>query len=159
MVTTARTLHDGTLAKTCARCKQEKPVTDFSPRKRKIGPPTSWHSYCKVCNNEKVRALDARRQAEDPVANGRRKRAVFIRKYFGLTMEEYEQIVAEYLEKQGNVCAICRKPPPKGRQLALDHCHRTEKRRGLLCYDCNRGLGCFADNPELMERGAAYLKG
>lgn len=50
-----------------------------------------------------------------------------------MTAERYDELLAA----QGGVCAICRKPPT-GRRLAVDHCHRTRRVRGILCYRCNR---------------------
>lgn len=75
--------------------------------------------------------------------------------------EEYKARV----EKQKNVCAICLREEQcinyqtKERQsLSVDHDHKTGKNRDLLCQDCNRGLGLFDDDPELLERAAQYLK-
>lgn len=69
------------------------------------------------------------------------------------------------LEQQGGVCAICgstegglnreRTGPIK---LAKDHCHKTGEWRGLLCRNCNLGLGLFKDDVELLLRAAEYLK-
>lgn len=73
--------------------------------------------------------------------------------------------VAELMAKQSGLCAICRKPEAstdglsgKVRQLAIDHCHETGRVRGLLCNSCNRGLGLFQDNTELLARAVLYLK-
>lgn len=69
------------------------------------------------------------------------------------------------LEKQRGVCAICFKPSTKlsnnsntFKSLSIDHCHTTNKIRGLLCDNCNQGLGCFFDNIELLEFAIIYLK-
>jgi hypothetical protein len=62
----------------------------------------------------------------------------------GLTPADYQAM----LERQGGVCAFCRKPYPK---LCVDHCHLTGKVRWLLCRKCNIGLGCFDDDPERMR--------
>lgn len=65
---------------------------------------------------------------------------------------------AEYYalcEAQNWQCAICGKVP-KG-TLNVDHCHKSIKFRGLLCRTCNVGLGCFSDDPEIVEKALAYL--
>lgn len=72
--------------------------------------------------------------------------------------------VKEQLEKQGWKCAICQSFGFKMREdhvsgLNLDHCHSTGKVRGLLCHNCNRALGLFQDNPEVVRRAADYLEG
>jgi len=71
--------------------------------------------------------------------------------------------VEEALTKQGHVCAICKEVGFKMKDshytgLNLDHCHKTGKARGLLCHNCNRGLGLFQDNPEVLERAAKYVR-
>lgn len=75
-------------------------------------------------------------------------------KSYGLTPEQYDAM----LEKQGGVCAICRKAPPAQRRLAVDHDHVTGVVRGLLCTSCNLGLGKFMESLELLRRAVAYLQ-
>lgn len=63
---------------------------------------------------------------------------------------------------QQEKCAICRQPSTavmNGRikRLAIDHCHETNKVRGLLCSECNAGLGMFKDNLLLLENAIEYL--
>lgn len=72
---------------------------------------------------------------------------------YGISLEEYEALCTS----QHNKCAICRKEELK-RSLAIDHCHKTNKVRGLLCSKCNRGIGFFSDNIEILEAAIAYLK-
>lgn len=72
---------------------------------------------------------------------------------WGLTVEAYEQLLTE----QGGVCAICSRPCPSGRKLAVDHDHETGRVRGLLCGVCNRGLGYFKDDKGLLEAAVLYL--
>lgn len=71
---------------------------------------------------------------------------------YGLTLEEYQTM----FDRQNGVCAICI-GTEEGRMLAVDHCHETEKVRGLLCGACNRGLGLFGDNPEVLQRAKEYV--
>lgn len=62
-------------------------------------------------------------------------------------------------------CAICDKPlkpPIRGRGqpldvVAIDHDHVTGNIRGLLCNACNKGLGLFFDDPEILTKAARYL--
>jgi hypothetical protein len=77
-----------------------------------------------------------------------------LRHKYGLTIEEYEQ----RLNQQGGVCAICKKAEPARRRYAVDHDHRTGVVRGLLCTRCNNALGCFHDDPLLMDRAAQYIR-
>jgi hypothetical protein len=74
-----------------------------------------------------------------------------------ITWEEY----LELKKVQKNRCAICgRKKSPDKRhtRLTVDHNHKTGLHRGLLCSQCNFGLGAFQDNAEFLERGAKYLR-
>jgi hypothetical protein len=68
-------------------------------------------------------------------------------------------------EKQNGLCAICNKPETQKKRnsqetmdLAIDHCHKTHKIRGLLCSACNQGLGRFKDDVGLLESAIEYLK-
>jgi hypothetical protein len=72
--------------------------------------------------------------------------------------------VMEQLEEQDWKCLVCRKNGFKMREdhisgLNLDHCHTSLKVRGLLCHNCNRGLGLFQDSPKSLRRAALYLEG
>lgn len=86
-------------------------------------------------------------------------RKVRIKTEYGLTVEEYEA----RLQAQNNLCALCGKPfqmtPKWGRfSPALDHNHQTGKLRKFLHNKCNRGLGYFDDNPELIKKAVEYLE-
>lgn len=61
------------------------------------------------------------------------------------------------LESQGGACAICRTKEPGGRNWCVDHCHDSGKVRGILCLECNAGLGKFKDNPDFLRRAIEYL--
>lgn len=93
-------------------------------------------------------------------ANGKRKRTAFVNRpdqvarknnwrlksRFGISLARYN----EMLVAQGGVCAICKRPEQarstregahRPRPLSVDHCHRTNRVRGLLCFQCNVYLG------------------
>lgn len=64
-----------------------------------------------------------------------------------------------WLEQNG-VCQICNTKPTKMRkQLFIDHDHKTGRVRGLLCNECNFGLGKFQDNSSLLRNAASYVEG
>lgn len=157
--------------KTCPKCGQLKSSNEFgSNLSREDGLAYS----CKPCAREyanrhyaetpelreKNRARLARLYAEDQgkYLNYR------YRNLYGLTLEAYESLLAS----QGGGCAICGLVPEEGTpRLAVDHDHAccpTRKRscgecvRGLLCSNCNRGLGYFKDQQALLARASEYLK-
>lgn len=69
----------------------------------------------------------------------------------GVTVEQYQ---TKLLEQHG-VCAICSGTDTKA--LAADHCHITGRFRGLLCSKCNRGLGYFNDDVDMLYVAIDYL--
>lgn len=78
---------------------------------------------------------------------------------YGITVDDYNAL----LEEQGEVCAICRRPEHvvsrgKLKPLSVDHDHATGRVRGILCHECNVGLGKFGDVPELLRVAADYLE-
>ena len=71
--------------------------------------------------------------------------------------------VKQKLLDQDYKCAICKTVGFKMREdhttgMNLDHDHATGKPRGLLCHNCNRGLGLFQDNPSLLREAAKYVE-
>jgi len=72
---------------------------------------------------------------------------------FGITIEKYKQM----LKIQNNVCAICGQKS-KIKRLCIDHCHKTNIIRGLLCDSCNKGLGDFKDNIKYIKSAIKYLQ-
>jgi hypothetical protein len=109
-------------------------------------------------------AANARRRAADPEKYRQYERARKAKRKERtadlLLMRTYQLEPGEYdrrLQEQGGGCKICGKPPKK-RRLDVDHCHGTGKVRGLLCSACNRGIGYFGDNPDLVSAAAAYLR-
>lgn len=90
-------------------------------------------------------------------------RAAMLMKRYRLTPAQYDALLAA----QGGGCAICGAPEsPDGSSLAVDHDHAccpTETTcglcvRGLLCRNCNQGLGNFQDDVPRILRAASYLQ-
>lgn len=82
---------------------------------------------------------------------GRQLAKARLRKY-GITQEEFDKLS----QRQKHRCAVCRSKP---KILYVDHCHRTRRVRGLLCFGCNVGLGHFRDRVQFLENAVLYLKG
>jgi len=78
-----------------------------------------------------------------------------MKRAYGLDFKDYEKM----LESQNGVCAICSSPPPNNRKtrLAIDHCHKTGKVRGLLCDKCNRSIGLLKDDVSVLKSAIKYL--
>jgi hypothetical protein len=75
-------------------------------------------------------------------------------KKYGLGLIEYQAM----FEAQAGRCAIC-KSTPTVKRLSVDHDHKTGVVRGLLCTNCNLGLGNFKDNQEILKAASDYLSG
>jgi hypothetical protein len=74
-------------------------------------------------------------------------------------LRKHKKHYAVLLEMQNHCCLICGKSEKEnGKRLSLDHNHSTHQVRGLLCSNCNTGLGGFKDNEELLSKAIAYLQ-
>jgi Recombination endonuclease VII len=120
---------------------------------------------CHPCLKKYHREYYQGRKAEDPNYARAVSRRSTLRKY-GLTPEQYDAMVTE----QDGKCAVCGKEPGITEgvdrfNLVVDHDHDCcgegkacdNCRRSLLCDFCNRGLGIFRDDPDLLIAAAAYL--
>jgi hypothetical protein len=164
------------MRKVCTQCSEEKPLEEFSRSPQRHDGRGSW---CKKCHaayyrrKEKEpeyrerRRENTRRYRQRIGLLGRRKlaRKTDLKRSYGLTPEAY----AEMLQAQNGLCAICALPQAECvSSFHIDHVHlpgevrkisRTKgKIRGLLCNECNLGLGKFKDNPEVLEKAAYYLR-
>jgi len=70
-------------------------------------------------------------------------------RWYGCTLEEFSERMGS-----SSCCQICGKTD----SLCYDHCHITNKFRGVLCRSCNKGLGAFGDNYEGVSRALKYLE-
>ena len=96
--------------------------------------PVSCRGLC-TSHYNKARWAEGHRP---PSANADSRRAARIKHRYGITAQEYDDLVAE----QRGLCAICGEPPAEGPahwggKLCIDHDHESGRVRGLLCNDCN----------------------
>lgn len=106
----------------------------------------------KADNPEKNREIKRR----EYINNSERYRDYNLRRYYGITLEEYE----EKLKQQNYCCKICQNKTTtrKNNRFDVDHCHKTGKIRGLLCSHCNIILSRCNDNEEILIKAIAYLR-
>ena len=134
----------------CCACKKWVAV----PEKRRI-------SLCRPCHNAYQKAWSLKNPEK---RKAYRKRCYYkdlskSRSYHRLykyktNPEEIEQ----RLLAQENRCAICKTNDWGKRGPQIDHCHKTKQIRGLLCLQCNVGLGSFRDSPIALIAAAKYLE-
>lgn len=114
---------------------------------------------CRYCGEEFQPTAPSHLYCSDDCAeNGVIQR--HFKKSYGLT---YKEVLA-LREKQQNLCAICGQEGFMMNKrvksaLNVDHNHKTGEVRGLLCHNCNRGLGLFQDDVERLKTAIAYLEG
>jgi recombinational DNA repair protein (RecF pathway) len=128
--------------KICIDCNQELPHSKFyirNNRKIHIEP------RCKDCAS--IKEKQYRKNNKEMI------RAQNKRRVPGWDINRYN----EYVELQGNRCAICATTNPLLSDWSADHDHATNQPRGLLCVRCNAGLGYFKDNPEYLQSAINYL--
>ena len=107
---------------------------------------------CEVCDA----AYTATRTTERTCRMKCEQRRQQLKNKYGLTQKAYLAM----LDAQGNVCALCGGDFPimaGERRTAIDHDHETGRVRGILCYNCNTGLGKLGDQPAALERTHAYF--
>lgn len=118
--------------KKCTKCNIEK---DYSFFHKNTKNKDKHHYNCKACRKEESLIQ------------------------YGLTLADYN----EMFEAQNRCCKICKGTVPRGtatdNRFYVDHCHSTGRVRGLLCNDCNHGLGKFYDNVEFLYAAINYLEG
>ena len=131
--------------KMCSACKKEKRIPhDFRTNRSRAD---GYQSHCKQCFKERYRSYSPEER-----------RKQHVRVFYGLSWESYVQMLAA----QGHTCAICRKPiealvSDRLTTAHVDHDHVTHQVRGMLCHNCNSGLGYFQDDPKLLIEAAEYL--
>ncbi len=115
--------------------------------KRDYVPTGANQKYCKPCGVENAKRIGKECDKRLYKKKGRIKT-------FGLTEQQYDQM----LSTQDECCAICGKHQKEfKRSFAVDHCHTTEKIRGLLCMKCNLLLGYANDNIDILASAIRYL--
>ena len=126
-------------------------------RKRYIERNPEKHEQIKKINA--AHKLSWKRKPENVVRYYESMKRFHLKRGYGMTLEEYRTQLAE----QDYKCAICAAPhlEQRGGRLHVDHCHKTKKRRGLLCHDCNVMLGragAEGDDVDILRKAANYLE-
>jgi hypothetical protein len=120
--------------KVCKICKDEKDHSKFP--KIKKGAKSYPRAFCFDCKSKANFEYD-------------------LWKNYRMRLHEYQEL----FKAQNGKCACCGQCEASfKRQLHVDHDHETGKVRGLLCTQCNPGIGYFQDSVERLEKAVAYLK-
>ncbi|SRR5260221_2385967 len=127
---------DGILCKQCQYCKEFKPLDQYYKNTRYYLGCQHW---CKKCGSDYSKKRNTKEKNRISTLNKHK-----------LTLEQYAQM---YQNQEGK-CAICLKV---FELLNIDHDHNTGIIRGLLCENCNKGLGYFKDDLAIMANAFNYL--
>lgn len=166
--------------KICSKCKKEKPREDFPKNSRRKDGLDYTCKLCRTKAQRKYRQSEtgkaARKKAYQKYRNSPNgKKAIRknntkykktnrlrvnalqskrrLERMFGGTHLQYNVM----LKQQNGGCAICGGINANGTRLAIDHCHKTGKNRGLLCGRCNLALGGFYDDVNILASAIKYL--
>ena len=124
----------------CNKCGELKPVSEFHIKKGKTENQYRFNSPCKKCGVKQK--------------NNSNQRDWSLKKKYNIDEHQYTTL----LQEQNHSCKICSTHIDDfARNLAVDHCHKTGKVRGLLCTNCNLGLGNFKDDVNLLSAAIDYL--
>ena len=119
--------------KICSICKQELSLSLFHKRTYKTGN-IGYQSKCKKCSTDVKKTYYNTHE--------------YARRRFKLTEDQYNDLM-----KNEN-CQICNVELTK---KCIDHCHSTNKVRGVLCNNCNTALGLVGDNASTLQKMIEYL--
>jgi hypothetical protein len=125
--------------KRCPDCGETKPLEEF-PRNK--NSKDGRHAYCKPCHNARGKETIERLHGTS--------RHYHLKRRYGIGEDEFDELVRQ----QGGDCRICGRPDPEH----VDHDHETGEVRGILCFNCNGGLGQFRDSIDALRAAAEYLE-
>ena len=159
--------------KMCKKCLKEKDLSCFYKDRNGFN---GYRSICKDCdilkaktwnkNNSKEHCSHQRKWRTNNRQASRDQRNKYVTNNklsvkksslkfnYGLTLEAYQEL----LERQNHCCAVCNKNVNElTKSLCVDHCHSTNKIRGLLCRNCNSGIGLLGDTVDGLQKAIQYL--
>lgn len=152
--------------KICCRCKIEQPLTEYY---KNLRAKDNLMYHCRTCGNKKskewrlkndrteyYRDYEKNRRKPRPPEHYDKKRNRYLYRKYKLTTDEYELM----FQKQNYKCKICNRennPYVSHEKLCVDHCHKTNKIRGLLCSACNIALGKVNDKIDILQNMIDYL--
>ena len=137
--------------KICKTCKQEKSLDQFP---KGNGYKDGIRPHCIECRREyENKSFHKHKHKRPHVYEEDKDRK--LKKAYGIGYAEYLNM----LEAQNGCCAICGTNDTGNRKaFHVDHCHDTGKIRGLLCGNCNSGIGNLRDDVGLLRRAIDYLE-
>lgn len=142
------------MEKTCKTCGAKKPIAEFPRlRTKKQGTASSARAHCLPCWSVINKTKQKQWREKNPEKDKINSIKYFLRE---ILVPEKELPGLVQIWKERGLCPICMVK----QQECFDHDHDTGQVRGLICKNCNSGLGMFGDrDPSILDRAAAYLRG
>jgi len=149
--------------KICRKCLNKKPINDFNIHYGKTRTKDKMRNECKECQKthsrehwKKIATRESEKKKIYHLNNRKVAHGWHLKSKYGITLVDYQKM----LDLQNGKCAICGSDKPKGnyRHFAVDHNHTTGELRGLLCTQCNTGIGLLQDSPDLLLKAAEYIQ-
>lgn len=134
----------GLRIKKCPKCGEIKDETQWNFREK---AHLTLSTYCKSCDTVR-KTLAARKRFSNPENRQKENHRQRLWKY-GLTQEQYTKMMKDC----NSSCEICGSMD----ELVIDHCHDSNKVRGILCWSCNVALGHFKDSLNKIKKAVKYL--
>ena len=138
------------MSQQCNRCKRFLPKKRFG---RKTISPLRYSLQCKDCCNKYNREVWYPKNRQKQIEANRRYRKNNPNKVLAGRYGVEEKEVIDLITRAHGRCEIC----GKSAKLSLDHDHKTQKIRGFLCNNCNKGIGFFIDDKKLLQKTIDYL--
>lgn len=144
------------MSKICGKCKE---LLDFDKFSKKKDSKDGYASKCKSCHNEYCRDTwypkNATKQKTSSKNWKQNNKAKVLASNYNVPLEDVNRI----LDSCNGSCKLCGN---KSKELVFDHCHTTNRGRGMLCTSCNTLLGRLGDSLESVNdwysRIVNYLK-
>lgn len=129
--------------KTCHRCNEIKSIDRFRKQPENLD---GYVGICHDCNNTRFKELYTQ--------NPEKYRNKTLKRLYGLDIVKYNDLFT----KQQGCCAICFRHQSEFKYtLCVDHDHKTNQVRGLLCNPCNQAIGLLQDSPVITDNATVYL--
>lgn len=149
--------------KTCTKCTKYLPLESFYPKRKFFSP------MCKECERKLSLGRYKRLSPEKKEKVNQRRKIQRKQSPHYSTWKLRQRITTKGLHDDKNKilgllktqesCSICQTPFSETKKgPVVDHSHVSGKFRGIICSNCNLGLGCFRDNPNFLEAAITYLK-
>lgn len=128
----------------------------YKEQSKKNRPKKNNARNIRYAEDAEFRLATIKKSKEYRQRNPNKKKEHELRTKYNMTFEDFEKLKKD----QSNSCAICgfKNDGNKAFFPFIDHCHSTNKVRGLLCSKCNFGIGHFNDDIDLLKKAIRYLE-